>query len=99
MTPSAAALDAADELAGFAREFAKPPGQVYLDGNSLGLLGRPAEEALRQALDSWRQLAIRGWTAGPEPWFGLSRRVAGLLAPVLGAGPDDVMAGQSTTVN
>jgi kynureninase len=47
----------------------------------------------------WRDLAIRGWTEGPEPWFGLSRRVAGLLAPLLGAEPDDVMVGQSTTVN
>jgi kynureninase len=99
MTTSAAALDARDGLAGFAREFAKPPGQIYLDGNSLGLLCRPAEESLRIAVEAWRQHAILGWTAGPEPWFGLSRKVAGLLAPVLGAEPDDVMVGQSTTVN
>jgi len=97
--PPADELDDRDELAAFAREFAKPPDLVYLDGNSLGLLCRPAEEALHTAVESWRERAVLGWTEGPEPWFGLSRRVAGLLAPVLGAEPDDVMVGQSTTVN
>src|SRR5947207_383562 len=92
-------LDARDELAAFAQVFAKPPGQIYLDSNSLGLLCRPAEVSLQTAVETWRRQAILGWTAGPEPWFGLSRRVAGLLAPLLGAEPDDVMVGQSTTVN
>jgi kynureninase len=97
--PSARDHDAADPLAGFADRFVKPPGTVYLDGNSLGLLCRPAEESLRTALEMWRTLAVRGWTEGPEPWFDLSRKAAGLLAPLLGAEPDDVMVGQSTTVN
>jgi kynureninase len=92
-------LDAADPLAGFADEFYKPEGQIYLDGNSLGLLCRPAEAALREALESWRSRAVLGWTAGPEPWFEMSRKAAGLLAPLLGAEPADVMVGQSTTVN
>ena len=76
--PPAGPLDAADPLAGFAAEFAKPPGVVYLDGNSLGLLCKPAEDSLRTAVESWRDLAIRGWTEGPDPWFDLSRRAAGL---------------------
>jgi kynureninase len=100
VTPATAEdLDARDELAGFAGEFAKPHGLVYLDGNSLGLLCRPAEQALHEALDSWRQRAILGWTGGPEPWFGMSRKVSSLLALILGAEADDVMVGQSTTVN
>src|SRR5436309_2158679 len=89
--PTAAELDAADELAGEAGQFEKLPGTVYLDGNSLGLLCRPAEVSVREAVEAWRRLAIRGWTDGPEPWFGLSRNVAGLLAPLLGAQADDVM--------
>lgn len=96
---TAPALDAADPLAGFAARFSKPPGQVYLDGNSLGLLCDAAEEALAEAVGMWKELAIRGWTAGPHPWFNLSREVAGLLAPLLGAEPADVMVGQTTTVN
>jgi kynureninase len=100
MTRAAAhSLDAADPLARFAGRFARPPGVVYLDGNSLGLLSHPAEESLWTALDMWRDLAIRGWTEGPEPWFGLSRKVAGLLAPLLRAWNEDVMVGQTTTAN
>src|SRR2546430_4798562 len=96
---AAAGVGARDPLARFAAAFAKPPGTVYLDGNSLGLLCRPAEEALHEALDSWRRRAILGWTDGPEPWFDLSRRAAALLAPLLGCDAGDVMVGQSTTVN
>jgi kynureninase len=97
--PAAADLDASDPLAGFAAEFDKPPGIIYLDGNSLGLLCKPAEARLRTAVEAWRQWAIRGWTEGPDPWFHLSRQAAGLLAPLLGADAADVMVGQSTTVN
>jgi kynureninase len=97
--PPAEDLDAQDELACFAAEFDKPPGLLYLDGNSLGLLCRPAEEALHTAIEAWRRHAVLGWTAGPEPWFGLPRKAAGLLARVLGAEPEDVQVGQSATVN
>jgi kynureninase len=96
---TAADLDAGDPLASIAATFAKPAGAIYLDGNSLGLLCRPAEEALGQALEAWRRRAILAWTEGPEPWFEMSRRAAALLAPILGADAADVMVGQSTTVN
>lgn len=99
MELNAAELDAQDPLAKFAAQFHKPPGQIYLDGNSLGLLCKPAEEALKEAIESWRTRGILGWTDGLEPWFEMSRDVAARLAAILGAGPDDVMVGQSTTVN
>jgi kynureninase len=95
---TAADLDAADELAAFADEFAKPPG-VYMDGNSLGLMCHAADASLREAIEAWRTLAIRGWTEGDSPWFTMSRRASALLAPLLGCEPDDVMVGNSTTVN
>src|SRR5580765_3326585 len=92
-------LDARDALAPLIKAFAKPPGTIYLDGNSLGLLCRPAADALQRAVDTWRERAILGWTEGAEPWFDMSRRAAALLAPILGADAADVMVGQSTTVN
>ena len=99
MPVSPAELDANDPLAKYAAEFYKPPGKIYLDGNSLGLLCKPAEASLNEALESWRTRAIQGWTDGPEPWFEMSRKAAKLLAPILGAEPDDVAIGESTTVN
>jgi kynureninase len=94
-----AELDAQDPLASFADEFFKPSGTIYLDGNSLGLLCKPAEAALKEAVESWRSRAILGWTDGPEPWFEMSRKASRMMATILGAEAADVMVGQSTTVN
>lgn len=91
-------LDATDELASFAAEFTKPPG-VYMDGNSLGLMCRAADASLRDAIEAWRTLGIRGWTEGAEPWFGMANRTSVLLAPLLGCEPEDVIVANSTTVN
>jgi kynureninase len=99
MRTTAADFDAIDPLREFAAEFHKPPGTIYLDGNSLGLLCKPAEATLNAAVESWRTQGILGWTEGPGPWFEMSRKTARLLAPILGAQPADVIVGQSTTVN
>jgi kynureninase len=99
MAVTAAELDAADPLASFAAEFHKPPGVIYLDGNSLGLMCKSAEASLNEAVESWRTRAILGWTEGPDPWFEMSRKAGRLLAPLLGTEPANVMVGQSTTVN
>ncbi|HEX3146514.1 MAG TPA: kynureninase [Gemmataceae bacterium] len=91
--------DSFDALADFAGEFYKLPDAIYLDGNSLGLLCKPAEAALYEAVESWRARGILGWTDGPEPWFDMSRKASRMLATILGAEAADVMVGQSTTVN
>ncbi|MBP1768433.1 MAG: kynU, partial [Candidatus Aminicenantes bacterium] len=46
-------LDRADPLKKFRRRFATPPGTIYLDGNSLGLLSRDSEASLVKAVKSW----------------------------------------------
>ena len=50
MSADPAALDAADPLARFRAEFFLPPGKIYLDGNSLGLLSRRAETHLARVV-------------------------------------------------
>lgn len=76
-----------------------PGGALYMDGNSLGLLSRRAERSLLELLHSWRTLGIDGWTAGEHPWFNLSERLSGLVAPLVGARPEEVMVTGSTTAN
>ncbi|MBX3736862.1 MAG: kynureninase [Candidatus Didemnitutus sp.] len=95
----AAALDRTDPLARFRAEFHLPAGQIYLDGNSLGLLSRPAEAAARRVLDEWRTLGIGGWTDAATPWVSFSETIAAQLAPLLGAAPDEVGVTGSTTSN
>jgi kynureninase len=96
---AARALDAADPLAHFREHFFVPPGTIYLDGNSLGLLSKEAEEETLRALQQWKDLAIDGWLAADPPWFTLGEELGALTAPLLGAEPDSVVITGSTTVN
>jgi kynureninase len=96
---AALARDAADSLAHFREHFFVPPGVIYLDGNSLGLLSREAEEETLRALQQWKELAIDGWLAADPPWFTLGEELGALTAPLLGAEPESVIVTGSTTVN
>lgn len=92
-------LDASDELAGFRQRFYVQPGQIYLDGNSLGLLSRDAEQAVQRVLDSWRDLRIEGWTRAEPPWFTMAEELGGQMAGLVGAEQGEVVVTNSTTVN
>lgn len=80
-------------------EFYLPPGKIYLDGNSLGLLSRRAEATLQQAIDAWRTLGIDAWTDASPPWLTLAETIAAQLAPVVGAAPENVCLTGQTTAN
>lgn len=95
----AAALDAADPLAGFREQFYLPQGCIYLDGNSLGPLCRPAEAAVQAAMQQWRTLAVDGWTDAQAPWFTLAERLSEQMAQLMGAERQEVIVTNSTTVN
>jgi kynureninase len=94
----ARALDAADPLAGFRDRFEVPdPGVVYFDGNSLGRPTKAGLEAIRRVGEEWAHSLIRGWEEG---WLDEPLRVGAQLATgVLGAGADEVVIADSTTVN
>ncbi len=93
----AAALDAADSLGDFRQRFVvRDPRLVYLDGNSLGRLPRATVERLREVVDDeWGGQLVRGW----DHWLDAPLRVADGLAPLIGAGPGEVVVADSTTVN
>lgn len=99
MSADPAALDAADPLARFRAEFFLPPGKIYLDGNSLGLLSRRAESHLARVVAEWRSLGIDGWTEASPPWLTLAETVAEKIAPLLGAAPDEICLTGQTTAN
>ncbi|MEW6336020.1 MAG: kynureninase [Acidobacteriota bacterium] len=93
-----AALDAADELAWCRDEFLLPEGVVYLDGNSLGALPRRTPERLRRLVEEeWGRGLIRSWNA--EGWVDLALRLGAAIAPLVGAGGDEVVVADSTSVN
>jgi kynureninase len=92
-------LDKQDELSSFRNEFYTKEGTIYLDGNSLGLLSKRAEQSLLEVLDSWKRYGINGWTEGEYPWFYLSEKLGEMTAPLIGALPKEVIVTGSTTVN
>ncbi len=90
--------DRADPLASFADRF-EVPDAYYMDGNSLGPISDAAEESLQRAIDQWREQGIRGWTESDPPWFWYGERLGEELAPLVGADADEVVVGNSTTIN
>lgn len=92
-------LDKEDELTTYREEFYIKDGMIYLDGNSLGLLSRRAEQSVHNLLDSWKNLAIDGWTEGENPWFYLSETLGEKMAPLVGAKKEEVIVTGSTTSN
>ena len=92
------AADASDELASLRQQFSLPEHVIYLDGNSLGVLPHSAEERSLQVLrEEWGEGLIRSWnTAG---WFELPRRLGNKLAGLIGAGSDEVVITDTTSLN
>jgi kynureninase len=97
MRDEAAALDGRDPLAGFRERFVvTDPERIYLDGNSLGRLPVATRDRLQGLVSEWGERLVSGW---PE-WIEAPGRVGDLIAAsVLGAGPGEVIVGDSTTVN
>jgi kynureninase len=92
----AAALDERDPLAGFRDRFVHTDrGRIYLDGNSLGRLPLATRDRLHDLVDEWGDRLVSGWS----DWIDAPARVGDALAGVVGAGPGEVIVGDSTTVN
>ncbi|MEA2070962.1 MAG: kynureninase [Asgard group archaeon] len=92
-------LDQNDSLASFRKEFYIPKGSKYVDGNSLGLCCKEVEKALLRVLTEWKEKGIKGWFSGKIPWFYFSEKLGEMIAPLVGAEKDEVIATGTTTVN
>ena len=90
-------LDAVDPLSRWRNEFVIPdPELIYLDGNSLGRTPKRTVEALHRVIDEWAGDLISSWWQ--HDWLNLALTVGDELAPLLGAGPGEVVVHESTTV-
>lgn len=91
-------LDRRDALAGFREEFVvDDPETIYMDGNSLGRLPKRTFARLQNAVESeWGKRLVRGWNEG---WYDAPQRVGAKIAKLIGAREDEVIVGDSTSVN
>ena len=87
--------DSEDVLREFRNEFHIPEinGKpcVYLTGNSLGLLPRAAEKALKDELEDWKNLGVEGHFHGKNPWFHYHKFLTEDTALIAGAKPIEVV--------
>jgi len=91
-------LDQQDPLRVLRDQFDLPPGVIYLDGNSLGVLPKATPARVAQAVThEWGQDLIKSWNSAG--WFTLPQRVGDKIARVIGAQAGEVVAADSTSIN
>ncbi len=92
------ALDQADPLRALRQQFDLPSGVIYLDGNSLGVLPKATPARVAQVVQQeWGQDLIRSWNSAD--WFRLPERVGDKIGQLIGAGPGETVATDSTSIN
>ena len=90
--------DRADPLGPLRGRFQLPDGLIYLDGNSLGPPSRTMHARVEAVLaDEWGRDLVASWNR--HGWFRLPERVGARIAPLLGAGEDEVIATDSVSLN
>ncbi|CAB3788126.1 Kynureninase [Paraburkholderia caffeinitolerans] len=93
-----AILDAGDPLAHCRARFDLPPETIYLDGNSLGAMPANVPARMKIALEEeWAQGLIRSWN--DADWYPAPQRTGNKIAKLIGAGQDEVIVADSTSVN
>ncbi len=90
--------DADDTLAPLRDLFDLPAGEIYLDGNSLGVLPRTTAGRLTEVVtQEWGRDLIRSWNSAG--WIDLPQRVGDKIARLVGARPGELVVADSTSVN
>lgn len=89
-------LDKKDKLPHFREKF-EIGDEIYLDGNSLGRLPKKTIGLISELTQNqWGKRLIRSWN---EHWMELPSKVAAKIAQVVGAQPDEIFVGDSTSIN
>ena len=90
--------DAQDHLRSLKDQFSLPPGVIYLDGNSLGVLPKATAARVAEVVtQEWGVGLIRSWnTAG---WFESPQKAGNKIAKLIGANAGEVVATDTTSIN
>ena len=89
-------LDASDPLAGYRDRFVINDDLLYLDGNSLGRLPKSTIGRVRAVVEEeWANDLVMGW----DRWLDIGIEIGTRLAPLLGAGTNEVALCDQTSIN
>lgn len=95
---AAVELDRQDTLAPLRDTFTLRDGLIYLVGNSLGPMQTCVAERVQKCLhEEWGHDLVAAWNKAG--WFTLPQTIGSKIARMIGAGKDDVVVTDSTSVN
>lgn len=91
--------DQEDVLKHIRERFCIKKGEIYMDGNSLGLCSKDAKEALYHVVDMWEKHGINIWDIEDSRYFKYQNVLGEKLAKLINAEPDEVTVMTNTTIN
>lgn len=86
-------LDKYDELHKYREDFFIQPGEIYMDGNSLGMASKAAVKSLENKIERWKKEGVQAW----NDLYVYGEKIAELMAPLVNADPAEVTVTGSTT--
>jgi len=91
-------LDSLDPLVSYRERFViTDPDLIYLDGNSLGMMPKVAQERAKQVVEEqWGNDLIRGWNKG---WWDAPQRVGDKIGKLIGADAGQVIVTDTVSSN
>ena len=90
-------LDSKDELSIYRDKFILPKNQIYLDGNSLGVLAKDVVDNLNYTIkEEWGNSLISSWN---KSWVNLPRLISKKIATIIKSNKGEVYVGSSTSIN
>ncbi len=96
-------LDEADPLRSFREKFYIPlvngKESIYFTGNSLGLQPKNTQDYVTNELEDWANYGVEGHFHSRNPWVSYHEMFPGLLAPIVGGLPEEIVAMNQLTVN
>jgi len=91
-------LDSQDPLASYRDQFViTDPDLIYVDGNSLGMMPKVAQEQAKQVIEEqWGNDLIRGWNRG---WWEAPSRVGDKIGQLIGAAEGQTIVTDTVSLN
>jgi kynureninase len=99
----AQSLDDTDVLKHFRNKFYIPVINsnecIYFTGNSLGLQPKSTQDYVLNELEDWANFGVEGHFHAKQPWYSYHEMFPTLLAPIVGALPQEIVVMNQLTVN
>ena len=92
-------LDKNDKMRKFRDRFYIKEDEIYMDGNSLGMCSKEAEQALLDMLNIWKTENINMWSIENAKYLNYSSYLAEKMAFLVKAKPEEIAVVGSTTMN